>query len=65
MGELPPYFMARAARLSGQLDEDEEELVELLEAAADKEQMVIFITTILFLLVRQFETNVKVKFEHK
>lgn len=30
LGELPPYFMARAARLSGQIDEEEEELEELL-----------------------------------
>jgi len=31
IGELPPYFMARAARLSGQIDEEEEELEELLK----------------------------------
>ena len=33
IGELPPYFMARAARLSGRAieDEDFEELEELLE----------------------------------
>ena len=33
IGELPPYFMARAARLSGKAieDEDFEELEELLE----------------------------------
>ncbi len=30
IGELPPYFMARAARLSGQIDEDEQEIEELL-----------------------------------
>ena len=30
IGELPPYFMARAARLSGQIDEEEQELEELL-----------------------------------
>jgi len=36
LGELPPYFMARAARLSGAADEDDEDLAEfeeLLEAA--------------------------------
>ena len=31
IGELPPYFMARAARLSGQIDEEEQELEELLQ----------------------------------
>ena len=33
IGELPPYFMARAARLSGKAieDNDYEELEELLE----------------------------------
>ncbi len=30
IGELPPYFMARAARLSGQIDEEEQEVEELL-----------------------------------
>ena len=30
LGELPPYFMARAARLSGQIDEEEEEIEELI-----------------------------------
>ncbi|RZF39450.1 hypothetical protein LSTR_LSTR000971 [Laodelphax striatellus] len=29
LGELPPYFMARAARLSGKEDEEDEELEEL------------------------------------
>jgi len=31
IGELPPYFMARASRLSGQIDEEELELQELVE----------------------------------
>lgn len=31
LGELPPYFMARAAALSGMRDEDDEELVEFEE----------------------------------
>lgn len=31
IGELPPYFMARAARLSGQMDEEEKEIEELHE----------------------------------
>ena len=30
IGELPPYFMARAARLSGQIDEEEQEIEELI-----------------------------------
>ena len=30
IGESPPYFMARAARLSGQIDEEEQEIEELL-----------------------------------
>lgn len=32
IGELPPYFMARAARLSGQEDEEFEELEEELHS---------------------------------
>ena len=36
LGELPPYFMARAARLSGQMDEEEEEIEELLEESRYK-----------------------------
>ena len=35
IGELPPYFMARAARLSGQIDEEEQELEELIEEGAE------------------------------
>jgi len=31
IGELPPYFMARAARLSGQIDEEEQEIEELIQ----------------------------------
>lgn len=31
IGELPPYFMARASRLSGQIDEEEQEIADLLE----------------------------------
>jgi len=40
LGELPPYFMARAARLSGQQDEDDEEMAEFedLLAVADKNE---------------------------
>jgi len=30
IGELPPYFMAKAARLSGQVDEDEQDIEELI-----------------------------------
>ncbi|ELU13732.1 hypothetical protein CAPTEDRAFT_169211 [Capitella teleta] len=30
IGELPPYFMARAARLSGQIDEEEQEIEDLI-----------------------------------
>ena len=39
IGELPPYFMARAARLSGQMDEEEQELEELI-SGKDKKEMV-------------------------
>lgn len=54
LGELPPYFMARAARLSGQLDEEEEELVDLLEGAAKDEQLVgiAFCETQYFVFIR-------------
>jgi len=31
VGELPPYFMARAARLSGEVDEEEQEIENLLQ----------------------------------
>ena len=31
IGELPPYFMARAARLSGQIDEEEQDIKELIQ----------------------------------
>jgi len=31
IGELPPYFMARASRLGGQVDEEEQEIESLLE----------------------------------
>ena len=30
IGELPPYFMARASRLSGEVDPEEEDLENLL-----------------------------------
>lgn len=30
IGELPPYFMAQAARLSGQIDEEEQKIEDLL-----------------------------------
>ena len=35
IGELPPYFMARAARLSGQEDEEELELEELIQESVE------------------------------
>lgn len=47
LGELPPYFMARAARLSGRPpDEDKEDLIEfeeLLKKEKHPETMVTFI----------------------
>jgi len=43
IGELPPYFMARAARLSGsEPSEDEEEFLELQEKLKNPEQMTFF-----------------------
>ena len=42
LGELPPYFMARAHRLSGyDSDEEEDEYDELQEKIANQEEMVI------------------------
>lgn len=38
LGELPPYFMARAARLSGYDPEDEEDLKEFEELQKKSEQ---------------------------
>ena len=44
LGELPPYFMARAHRLSGyDPDEDENEFEELQEKLANNEEMVDFL----------------------
>lgn len=37
-GELPPYFMAKAARLSGYDPEDEDELREFQELQIKKQQ---------------------------
>merc|ERR1719419_2169975 len=43
IGEPPPYFMARAARLSGsESTEDEEEFLELQEKLKNPEQMTFF-----------------------
>lgn len=41
LGELPPYFMARAARLSGALDEEDLEVLEEIRAleTADRAQL--------------------------
>ena len=36
LGELPPYFMARTARLTGEKDEDDEDLEELEEIMKQK-----------------------------
>jgi len=49
LGELPPYFMARAARLSGRPpDEDKEDLIEfeeLLKKEKHPETMVTFLSS--------------------
>ena len=37
LGELPPYFMARAARLSGYDPDDEDDLAEFEELQRKKE----------------------------
>ena len=52
LGELPPYFMARAHRLSGyDPDEEEDEFVELQEKLANQEEMVrFFIDFAIFIL---------------
>lgn len=53
LGELPPYFMARAARLSGRPpDEDKEDLIEfeeLLKKQKHPETMVIIICSLLYM----------------
>jgi len=53
LGELPPYFMARAARLSGRPpDEDKEDLIEfeeLLKKEKHPETMVIFLSSLCLL----------------
>lgn len=41
IGELPPYFMARTSRLSGQFDEEEQELEELLEGRESRELTIL------------------------
>ncbi|KAJ8870769.1 hypothetical protein PR048_027068 [Dryococelus australis] len=45
LGELPPYFMARAARLSGQNPDDDEELREFeeLQRKKDKPELMTFV----------------------
>lgn len=43
IGELPPYFMARTSRLSGQFDEEEQELEELLEGRESRELVIIYL----------------------
>lgn len=49
LGELPPYFMARAARLSGRPpDEDKEDLIEF-EELLKKEKHPETIVTVLLL----------------
>jgi len=40
IGELPPYFMARAARLSGDIDEEEQEIEELMQEQQNAEHLV-------------------------
>ena len=44
LGELPPYFMARAARLSGEEpdDEDYKEFLSLVEGDLPKEMVYYF-----------------------
>ena len=56
LGELPPYFMARAHRLSGyDSDEEEDEFDELQEIKnQNQEEMVIFnkFNTILYMKMK-------------
>ena len=59
IGELPPYFMARAARLSGQIDEEEQELEELVEEKKTHPSDLVGILIILQYLV---SFHVKVKY---
>jgi hypothetical protein len=40
IGELPPYFMARASRLSGEIDEEERQLEELVKEKDQTSKMV-------------------------
>lgn len=43
IGELPPYFMARAARLSGQTDEEEQDIEELIHEKDKHEKELSFL----------------------
>lgn len=48
LGELPPYFMARAARLSGRPpDEDKEDLIEFEELLKKEQQHETMVTILL------------------
>ena len=42
IGELPPYFMARASRLSGEVDEEEQEIENLLQENQEHPSELVF-----------------------
>lgn len=48
LGELPPYFMARAARLSGYDPEDEDDLQEFEELQRKKDNPDLMVKYILY-----------------
>ena len=53
LGELPPYFMARAHRLSGYDSDDEEDEFEELQAKlANQEEMVIYFRKFNFFILQ-------------
>ena len=58
LGELPPYFMARASRLSGyDPDDDEDEFQELQEKLANQEEMVSVHFLSIFVDLIYFDTQ--------
>lgn len=60
IGELPPYFMARTSRLSGQIDEEEQEIEDLLEGRGKSELVIIVIGPLInfMLLVFIFKNRI-------
>jgi hypothetical protein len=58
IGELPPYFMARAARLSGQIDEEEQEIEELIHEKETHPKDLVSYCVCSFLSFPSFQSDI-------